>query len=132
MDNKDVVRAYVDAFNAGDFDAAVAQFAPDAVIYGVMGHGPPHVVRTIWEELRASMSMQLEILGMVAEGSSVAVRFRETGRFVGRFRGLQGHEPTNRTFEIVSMEWFDLADGRIIRRWGARDSASITRQVLTS
>lgn len=91
MDSKDVVRACVDAFNAGE---------------------------------------RLEIVGMVAEGDTVAVRFRETGRFVGPFRGLPGQAPTDRAYEIVAMESFELADGKIVRRWGARDSASITRQVL--
>jgi predicted ester cyclase len=33
-------------------------------------------------------------------------------------------------YEIVAMEWFEIEDGRIARRWGARDSAAITRQVI--
>src|SRR4051812_2630975 len=132
MNNKDVVRAYVDAFNAGDFDGAIAQFTPDAVIFGVLGQGPPEAVRPIWQDLHANMTERLEIVGMVAEADTVAVRFRETGRFVGPFRGLPGHEPTGRPYEIVAMEWFELANGKIVRRWGARDSASITRQVLAA
>jgi hypothetical protein len=38
-------------------------------------------------------------------------------------------EPTGKTYEIVAMEWFELRDGRIARRWGARDSASQARQI---
>jgi predicted ester cyclase len=30
---------------------------------------------------------------------------------------------------VVAMEWFVLKDGRIERRWGARDGAAIFRQM---
>ena len=63
---------------------------------------------------------------MVADGDTVAVRYTERGRAVRRFRG---NEATGKTYEVVAMEWFTLADGRITRRWGARDSASISRQL---
>ena len=31
--------------------------------------------------------------------------------------------------EVVAMEWLELRDGDIRRRWGARDSASQARQI---
>ena len=68
---------------------------------------------------------------MVAEADEVVVRYRETGRFVGAFRGLAGQQPTGRNYEIVAIEWFVIDnDDRISCRWAARDSGAITRQVL--
>ena len=40
-----------------------------------------------------------------------------------------GYEPTGRTYERVAMEWFVIRDGKIARRWGARDGASQARQI---
>jgi hypothetical protein len=40
-----------------------------------------------------------------------------------------GREPTGASYELVAMEWFTERDGRIVRRWGARDAASQARQL---
>lgn len=130
MSPKDVIRAYVAAFNAGDWDAMTALFAPDATIRGVLGWGTLPEVTPIWRELHEGMSMQLAIEAVIEDGDAVAVRFKETGAFVGPFRGMAGHAPTGRPYEVVAMEWFEFEGGRIARRWGARDSAAISRQVL--
>lgn len=129
-ENAQVVRAYVEALNAFDLDRLRALFAPDARIYGVLGFGDLEQVAPIWRELHAGMSMHLEVLALVAEGDAVAARYRESGRFVGPFRGLAGEAPTDRPYEVTAMEWFELKDGRITARWGARDFAALTRQVL--
>lgn len=127
--NKAAVRAYVDAFNAHDVARLTRLFAPDAKIWGVPGAGSLEMAMGIWRELHEGMEMRLEILDLVAEGDSVAVRLRETGRFAGPFRGLGGLAPTGRPYEVAAMEWFRLEDGKITERWGARDSAAILRQV---
>lgn len=129
-DPETLVRAYVEAINLLDMARLRALFSPDARIYGVLGHGNVDQVEPIWRELHTGMNMHLEILGLVVQGGEVAVRYRETGRFTGPFRGLAGREPTGRTYEVTAMEWFIVEGGRITARWGARDSAAITRQVL--
>lgn len=124
--DKAVVAAYVDAFNRGDFEAIRPLFTDDAIIYGVAGQGPFDAVLPIWNDLHRGMAMTLEVLGMVAADGVVAVRYRERGRWVGPFLGRQG--ATGRPYEVAAMEWFEMRDGRIARRWGARDSAAIARQ----
>jgi predicted ester cyclase len=128
--NRDLIEAYVEAFNAFDMPRLREIFAPDAKIWGVLGHGGLDFAAPVWSELHHGMSTRLEIADMVVEGDRAAVRYRETGRFVGTFRGLAGETPTGKTYELVAMEWFEFADGRITARWGARDSAAIARQVL--
>lgn len=36
---------------------------------------------------------------------------------------------TGKSFEVVAMEWFEIKDGKIDRRWGARDNAAQFRQM---
>ncbi len=124
--NKAVVEHYVEAFNRGDFERLRSLFTPDAAIYGVLGFGSIDVAMPVWTELHHGLAMTLTIEGLMAEGDVVAARYTERGTFVGPFRG---HEPTGKSYEITAMEWFELKDGKIHRRWGARDFAAQARQI---
>ena len=126
MDNKAVVYQYVDAFNAGDFARLRALFAPDAIVYGVLGWGSLDDIMPIWYDMHHGVGLTLKIEDIVAEGDIVAVRFHETGTFKAPF---QGQPPTGRSYELVAMEWFEVKDGKIKRRWGARDTAAQARQI---
>jgi len=125
-DNKEVVRQYVEAFNAGDFERLRGLFAPDAIIYGALGWGSFDEVLPVWYDLHHGLSLKLQVEDMIAEGDIVAVRYHETGAFVGPYHGQQ---PTERSYELVAMEWFEVKDGKIRRRWTARDAASQARQL---
>lgn len=125
-----VVRAYTTAFNAGDLDALMALFSPDAVVFGALGRGGLDVAAPVWGELIDGLGMQLAIEDLIESGDQVAVRFRETGTFKGAFRGLPGQAPTHRTYELVAMEWFVIEDGKITRRWGVRDTGAMMRQLI--
>ena len=124
--NKDVVRAYVAAFNQGDLETLRELFAPDAVIQGVLGKGQIEQILPIWQQLVDGLAMNLTIEAIVAENDSVAVRYTERGTFRGSFFGTA---PTGKSYELVAMEWFIVRDGKIRQRWGARDQASQARQI---
>lgn len=124
--NKQLFRTYADAFNRGDLEGVCQCFTPDAIIYGVLGWGDLTKARPIWELLIASFQMNLQIDSLSAEGDIVAARYTERGRFVVPFRGSP---PTGKTYEVVAMEWFEIGGQLITKRWGARDSAAIFRQL---
>lgn len=124
--NKQVVLQYVEAFNQGDLAALRQLFTPDAQIQGVLGWGGLDQALPIWQQLHQAFAIELTVEEIIAEGDTVAARYTERGRFIGAFRG---QEPTGKPFELVAMEWFTLRDGKIYRRWGARDSASQARQI---
>ena len=124
--NKQVVLEYVAAFNRGDMAALEKLFTPDALVYGVLGWGGLDQVIPIWQEIRAAFAIELRVEAMIAEGDTVAVRYDERGTSTGPFRGQAA---TGRSFEVVAMEWFILKDGKIHRRWGARDNAAQFRQM---
>ncbi|QOY90607.1 ester cyclase [Paludibaculum fermentans] len=124
--NTTTVKAYVEAFNRGDFEAIAGLCTEDVEIHGVLGQGGLDVALRIWRELHEAYRPQLEIEDMVGEGSIVAVRFNEQGTFTKAFRGIQ---PTGKAYSLVAMEWFHLRNGKIAARWGARDSASMMKQL---
>jgi steroid delta-isomerase-like uncharacterized protein len=124
--NKEVVLAYVEAFNRGDIDGVCRLFTPDALVWGVLGWGALDVVRPVWRDLVERLQMKLHVESIIAEGDVVAVRYTERGTSVKSFRG-QG--PTGNSYEVAAMEFFELHDGLIHRRWGARDAANIARQL---
>jgi steroid delta-isomerase-like uncharacterized protein len=122
---KAVVRRYVELFNRGDVSAIRSLFAPEAVIQGVLGMDVIDKVIPIWWELHEAFAIELTVEEMVAEGDQVAARYKERGTFRNSFRG---QPPTGKPFELLAMEWFEFRDGKIARRWGARDSAAMARQ----
>lgn len=124
--NKQLVLQYVELFNRGDLAALQELFTPDALIQGVLGWGSLDKVMPIWKELHEAFEIELTVEDMIAEGDVVAVRYIERGNFVGSFRG---QEPTGKSYELVALEWFTILDGKIHRRWGARDAASQARQL---
>lgn len=123
---KAVVRRYVEAFNRGDLEGLRALLAHDAEIQGVMGQGVFEKISPVWQQLIEGYGMQLRIVGLIAEGNTVAARFVETGTFN---KPAFGREPTGKSYELIAMEWFEIAGDKIVRRWGARDSASQARQL---
>jgi steroid delta-isomerase-like uncharacterized protein len=128
--NEKAVRAYIDAFNRGDWDAMHDIFTEDARIQGVLGHATLDWALDIWKGLHEAMGCRLEPVAIAVDGDQVAVRYKETGRFAAPFIAYPDAEPTGKSYEVLAMEWFDCRDGRINQRWGARDSATIRKQIL--
>jgi steroid delta-isomerase-like uncharacterized protein len=123
---KQVVRDYVAAFNAGDMNKLEELLAENAEIQGVLGKGTFAKIEPIWRQLIGGYGMQLEIQDLIAQGGTVAARYTERGTFRN---AAFGFEPTGKSYELVAMEFFDIENGKIQRRWGARDSASQARQL---
>ncbi|WP_299461370.1 ester cyclase [uncultured Gimesia sp.] len=123
---KQVVRRYVDAFNRGNLQELKTLLSEEAEIQGVFGKGLFEKIEPIWRQLIEGYGMQLQIQELVAEGNSVAARYLETGTFRAP---AFGNQPTGKSYELVAMEWFEIEDGKIKRRWGARDAASQARQL---
>ena len=123
---KDVVLAYVEAFNQGDLEGVCRLFTHDAQIWGVLGWGNVEKARPVWKALIESLKVHLHVDAILSESNIVAVRYTERGQSVAEF---MGKGPTGRTYEITAMEWFEIKEGLIHRRWGARDSAAQARQL---
>lgn len=131
MTDKDIntktVFAYVGALNRGQMEALRPLFTKDALIYGVNGFGNIDAAIAIWHDLHHGLNMHLTVDALVADASTVVLRYTETGAWTKRF--LNFNHPTGQSFELLAIEWFEMKGGLIHRRWGARDSGSLARQV---
>lgn len=124
--NKSVVRQYTTSFNAGDMDGLRGLFADDAQVFGVLSWGHVDEVMPIWQQLVEALGIQLTIEDMVAEGDIVTVRFRENGIAKAPFFDKPA---TGKPYQLVAIEWFEIKNGKISRRWGARDAATQAKQL---
>jgi len=124
--NRSTILTYVEAFNAGDMESLRRLHTDDAIVRGVLGWGTIDQALAIWRMLHDALAIELTIEAIIEAGDTLAVRYTERGRSVGEFRGQQ---PTGKTYELVAMEWFEMHEGRIRRRWGARDSGTQMKQL---
>lgn len=71
--------------------------------------------------------VHMKIVTLVAEGDTVAARFRCSGTHLGAWRG---RAPTGRTFRNVDeVYFFTIRDGRIASAWGLEDNDRRRRQL---
>ena len=117
-ENKAMVRRMVEAINAGDEGIFVEKtFAPRAA----------RRVKRLFAEFRSAFpDWHEEIVELVAEGNTVAGRFRCSGMHRGEFRG---EAPTGKRMEVEEVFFLRVADGRFVDFWGLEDSLGRMRQL---
>lgn len=118
-DAKALVRRLVDeVLNGGDLTVL------DELYTEAMAHAAAGWITPFRE---AFPDVHMEIVELVAEGDTVAGRFRCSGTHLGVW---QGRPPTGRRFErIDEVYFFTIADGRIAGAWGLEDTPSRIRQL---
>jgi predicted ester cyclase len=106
------------AVNNGDFALAATLCTPDTA------RRTEAWVRPFRD---AFPDVQMEIVELVAEGSTVVGRFRCSATHLGDW---QGQPPTGRRFDAVDEVYFFRFDGGLIADlWGIEDGASRVRQL---
>ena len=117
-ENKAMMRRLVEAINAGEEDAVVEKlFAPRAA----------RRVKQLFAEFRSAFpDWREEIVELVAEGDTVAGRFRCSGMHLGEFLG---EAPTGKSMEVEEVFFLRAKDGRFVDFWGLEDSLGRMRQL---
>ncbi len=117
-ENKAMVRRMVEAINAGDEAAAIDElFAPRAA----------RRVKRLFAEFRSAFpDWQEEVVQLVAEGDTVAGRFRCSGTHRGEFLG---EAPTGRRMQVEEVFFLRAEDGRFVDFWALEDSMGRMRQL---
>lgn len=127
--NKAVVRAFVEAFNARDWDALDRLVAADFVRHSYAA--PPVASR---DELKAYLrsefatfpDAQETVADIIAEGDKVAVRHG----FRGTQRGAMGsYPPSGRTLTADYLAIYRVAGGVIVEAWAEWDNLHGLRQL---
>jgi steroid delta-isomerase-like uncharacterized protein len=127
--NKDAVRRFRDAFNAGDLDGAVAGFAPNAVVH-LSGASDPLTLEGFKQFglifLSAFPGGTSTVEDMIAEGDRVVSRLTYRGTHSG---DLMGIPPTGRSVTVAETIIDRLADGKIVESWRLFDQMGMMQQL---
>ena len=117
-ENKAMVKRMVEAINAGEEDAAVDEFfAPRAA----------RRVKRLFAEFRSAFpDWQEETVELVAEGDTVAGRFKCAGTHRGEFLG---EAPTGKRMEVEEVFFLRAEDGKFVDFWALEDSMGRMRQL---
>src|SRR5215207_6804795 len=117
-ENKDMVRRLVEAINAGEEDEAVGKLlAPRAA----------RRVKRLFAEFRSAFpDWREEIVELVAEGNTVAGRFRCSGTHQCEFLG---EDPTGKRMEVEEVFFLRVESGKFVDFWALEDSLSRMRQL---
>jgi predicted ester cyclase len=117
-ENKNMVRRMVEAINSGEEDAAVDElFAPRAA----------RRVKRLFAEFRSAFpDWQEETVELVAEGDTVAGRFKCSGTHRGEFLG---EAPTGKRMEVEEVFFLRAEDGKFVDFWALEDSMGRMRQL---
>ena len=117
-ENKAMVKRMVEAINAGEEDAAVDElFALRAA----------RRVKRLFAEFRSAFpDWQEETVELVAEGDTVAGRFKCSGTHRGEFLG---EAPTGKRMEVEEVFFLRAEDGKFVDFWALEDSMGRMRQL---
>ena len=117
-ENKSMVRRMVEAINEGSEAEAVEElFEPRAA----------RRVKRLFAEFRAAFpDWQEEVVQLVAEGDTVAGRFRCSGTHLGEFLG---EAPTGKRMDVQEVFFLRSEGGRFVDFWGLEDSLGRMRQL---
>lgn len=130
-DAREIVRAYFAELEAGRFDAALRHYSADAVgtLHGQFGPaGREEVAGYASEMQQAFPDLSFQVLDLIAEGETAAVRWRARGTFSGPGR-FMGFRPTGASFDLEALDIGQVADGKIQRLDGYADGMTIARQL---
>ena len=115
--------------NAGNVEAAVESFAPDAVDHDPapgQGAGREGFKAFFTQLTTAFPDAHIEPAHMVADDEHVALAYTLTGTHKGAFNGLA---PTGKAIEIRGVQIGRFEDAKIVERWGSSDELGILKQL---
>ena len=117
-ESKAMVRRMVEGINSGEIEPTVDElFAPRAA---------RRVKRLFTEFYTAFPDWREEIVELVAEGNTVAGRFRCSGTHLGEFLG---EAPTGKRMDVEEVFFLRVEEGKFVDFWGLEDSLNRMRQL---
>ncbi len=117
-EHKAMVQRMVEGINAGDIEGTVEKLFTPRV--------GRRVKRLFTEFYSAFPDWHEEIVELVAEGNTVAGRFRCSGTHQGEFLG---EAPTGKRMEVEEVFFLRVEDGKFVEFWALEDSLGRMRQL---
>jgi C-1 hydroxylase len=130
--NKELVRAFIAAWNVREFDRFDDLMADTAVlnIGGATVPCDPAGTRAIAQQWTAAFpDWRFDLLGLVAEGDRVVAHMPYGGTFANAIDGIA---PTGRFAQVDEMVNFRIAGGKVAEAWEVYDEAGMWRQLGVS
>jgi steroid delta-isomerase-like uncharacterized protein len=127
--NKDIVRAFVAAWNERDFERFDDLMAGDAVlgVSGMIVSCNPAATRAIAHEWTTAFpDWQFELQTLIAEGEVVVAHMPYHGTLT---QPLFGMAPTGRSATVDEVVIFRIYNGKIAQAWEVYDEAGMWRQL---
>jgi len=126
---KDLWRAFVTAWDAGDVEGLGALAVADIVDHQALPGTEPGVegMKQLNGMLKAAFpDRSTEIHHLLAEDDRVAALHTVRGTHSGEFMGMP---PTGRSFEVTSIHIVRVADGKLAEHWGMLDQGNMMMQL---
>jgi steroid delta-isomerase-like uncharacterized protein len=125
-----VMKRFVEFINTADEHLARQVIAPDAE-FDAPTHGEPLRGPDGYLQLLAMLrtgfpDIHWTLEETITEGDKVAARFRMEGTHRGDFFGTP---PTGQTISVRAINFYQLADGQIVREQGQPDLLGILQQI---
>ena len=127
--NKDLVRRYQDILNAGDLEALGTVVATDIRMPTAFPGFPPGLAGATAiaaANIQMIPDFHVSIEELIGEGDRVAAFITITGTHT---REMLGIPPTGKSWSIVGMALFRIADGKIVEHRGVGDIFSMMQQI---
>jgi predicted ester cyclase len=127
--NKDLVRAFIAAWNDRDFNRFGALMADTALLHvgGATVPCDPAGTRAIAEEWTTAFpDWRFELLSLVAEGNRIVAHMPYSGTFT---KPILGVAPTGRFARVDEMVIFRVAGGKVAEAWEVYDECGMWRQL---
>lgn len=128
-DNKNIVRRYQDAYNAGDYAALAEVMAEDVDTPTIARGMPPGLEGAIAVHQKTLLGMPdylTTIEDLIAEGDKVVARVTMTGTHTGDFWGVP---PTGRRVNLTAIYIVRIADGKIVEHWGEENGIQVFKEL---
>ncbi|HUR14250.1 MAG TPA: ester cyclase [Mycobacteriales bacterium] len=128
-DPEALLRAWVDAADAGRLDSFEDYLHHDLVVHAPLGLSTKGIdeERAVWRDALAAMpGIRHAIQEVVVQGDTVVARVVVTGVHEGDFAGIPR---TGRSFTIDQVLFAHLRDGKIVELWEIVDTAALLSQL---
>ena len=123
--NKEIVRGFIDAYNARNLD-----FVDDFISLDYVDHekniGREGLKQLIAMGINAFPDWYETVEDIIAEGDKVWVLLAYTGTHKGEFMGLA---PTWKKIESKAVDIYRIVDGKLAEYWNVTDNLNIFKQV---